>query len=164
MSCLPLTPWAYLASILLSRVVVLFIAAFVLLIGGRYAYDVSLPLSSWQLLNAAGLILIGGMTLLFMGIAMSARIAQVQTAVVLCNVVYLCLLFASDLTMPLNSYPDAIKPYLLALPTSQFAIGLRAILIQGSDLASQWRSVANLAAWAVGCLVISRVTFRWQLT
>jgi ABC-2 type transport system permease protein len=162
MSCLPLTPWVYLAAILCARLVILIIAAFVLLFGSRYAFDVQLPLSPRQLLNAGGLMLVGGLTLLSMGMAMSARIARVQTAIVVCNVVYMSLLFASDLTMPLSSYPEAVKPFLSALPTSQFVAGLRAILIQGSDLFSEWRTVLSLCVWSAVCLLFSRAMFRWH--
>ena len=162
MSCLPLTPLAYLASIVTARMIVLFVAAFVLLIGGRYAYNVSLPLSPLQLLNAAALILVGGLTLLCMGIAMSGRIARVPTAIVVCNVVYLTLLFASDLTMPLSSYPESVKPFLMALPTSQFVAALRAILIQGATVVSLWKSLLSLFAWSAVCLMVSRMTFRWH--
>jgi len=162
MACLPLTPLAYLASIVTARMLVLFAAAFVLLIVGRYAYNISLPLSPMQLLNAAALILVGGVTLLCMGIAMSGRIARVATAVVVCNVIYLTLLFASDLTMPLSSYPESVKPFLMALPTSQFVTALRAILIQGATVVSQWKALLRLCAWSVVCLLISRMTFRWH--
>jgi ABC-2 type transport system permease protein len=162
MSCLPLTPLAYLSSIVTARMIVLFVAAFVLLIGGRYAYNIPLPLSAMQLLNAAALILVGGLTLLCMGIAMSGRIARVPTAIVVCNVVYLTLLFASDLTMPLSSYPQVVKPFLTALPTSEFVEALRAILIQGSTVVSQWKSLLSLCAWSAVCLMVSRMTFRWH--
>jgi ABC-2 type transport system permease protein len=162
MSCLPLKPIVYLTSILSARIVVLFVAAFVLLLGARYVYDIDMPLSAWQLLNAAGLILIGGTTLLSIGVAMSSRIARVPTAIVLCNVVYMSLLFASDLTMPLSSYPDTVRPLLLALPTTQFAAALRAILVQGSDLIAQWKIVLSLGAWSAGCLLFSRAAFRWH--
>jgi ABC-type polysaccharide/polyol phosphate export permease len=162
MSCLPLSPIVYLTSILAARIVILFVAAFVLLLGARHVYRIDMPLSAWQLLNAAGLILVGGTMLLSIGVAMSSRIARVPTAIVLCNVVYMSLLFASDLTMPLASYPDTVRPFLLALPTTQFAAALRAILVQGSDLIAQWRIVASLAAWSLGCLAFSRAAFRWH--
>ena len=162
MSCLPLTPLAYLASIVTARLIVLFVAAFVLLIGSRFAYDIALPLSAPQLLNAAALILVGGVTLLCMGVAMSGRIARLPTAIVVCNVVYLTLLFASDLTMPLSSYPESVKPILMALPTSQFVAALRAILIQGATVVSQWKTLLSLCAWSAVCLIVSRLTFRWH--
>ena len=162
MSCFPLTPVAYLASIVTARMIVLFVAAFALLIAGRYVYNIALPLSPVQLLNAAALILVGGVTLLCMGIAMSGRISRVATAIVVCNVVYLTLLFASDLTMPLSSYPESVKPFLMALPTSQFVAALRAILIQGSTVVSQWKSLLSLFAWSAVCLMVSRMTFRWH--
>jgi ABC-2 type transport system permease protein len=162
LSCLPLSPGTYLASILAARIVILVFATFVLLLGGRFAYGIDLPLSLLQAVNAVGLILVGGITLLSMGIAMSARITRVPTAMFLCNVVYLSLLFVSDLTMPLNNYPSAVRPVLMALPTSQFIVALRAILIQGASLLSQWHTVLTLAGWSAACLLLGRATFRWH--
>jgi len=162
MSCLPLSTGLYLVAILLARLVILLLAAFVLLIGGRWAYGIPLPLTPMQYLSAGTLILAGGVTLLSMGIAMASRISRVQTALFVCNIVYLSLLFASNLTIPMSSFPTGIRRLLLGLPTSQFVIALRDILIQGSSVQHQWPTLLSLTAWALGGLLFARLTFKWH--
>lgn len=162
MSCLPLSPGMYLGAMLLARIVILLFASFALLIGGRYVYAISLPMSVPQYLCSAGLIVVGGVTLLAIGIAMASRIARVQTAMFVCNVVYLSLLFASNLTIPMSSFPAHVQRLLQILPTAQFVSALRAILVQGSSLVGQWPTLVQLLAWSLVCVVFTRLTFRWH--
>jgi ABC-2 type transport system permease protein len=162
MACLPVSPGIYLAAILLARIVVLLFAAIILLMGARSAYSIELPLTAQQWGGAVALIAMAAVTLLSMGIALSSRLARVATAIFICNVAYLSLLFVSDLTMPLATYPRALHPVLTSLPTTQFVTALRAVLIQGSSLLSQWRPMLILTAWAAVSLLIGRASFHWH--
>jgi ABC-2 type transport system permease protein len=162
MACLPVGPSIYLLAILTARIVVLLLAALILLIGARYVYAIDLPLTLQQWGSAIGLIIMAAVALLSAGIALSSRIVRVPTAIFICNVVYLALLFVSDLTMPLATYPRALHPLLTSLPTTQFVTALRSVLIQGSSLVNEWRPVLILSAWAAAGLIIGRATFRWH--
>src|SRR6185437_495557 len=163
MSCLPLSPGMYLGAMLFARVLVLLIASVVLLVGGRYVYQVPMPLTLSQYGSAAALIIFGGATLLSLGTAMASRISRVQTAMFVCNIVYLSLLFASDLTIPMTTYPPAIQRFMLALPTAQFVHALRAVLVQGSSLVSQAPTIGTLSIWCIASLLFTVLTFRWHV-
>jgi hypothetical protein len=80
MACMPISAGAFLAAMLLSRLLVLCVAAYALLLGGHYLFGIPLTLSAPRLLQSGVVILLGGLMLLSMGTAMSARMATVASA------------------------------------------------------------------------------------
>ncbi|MEZ5920157.1 MAG: ABC transporter permease [Parvularculaceae bacterium] len=162
MSCLPMSPGTYLIAMLAARTVVLFGASILLLLGARFIFGIHVDLSPERLLNASIVICLGGVTLLSLGILMSSRVTSVPNAIFLSNMVYLALLFLSNLTMPFSAFPDNVRKVLSNLPTAQFATALRGVLIQGTPLVSEWRALAVLAAWSLGFMVVGRLAFHWH--
>lgn len=162
MSCLPMSPGVYLAAMLAARIMVLFVAAFILLFGARYAFGMHINLEPMRLINSGALIILGAIMLLSLGIAMSSRVTSVPNAIFLCNMVYLALLFLSNLTMPFNAFPDQVRAVLVNLPTAQFASALRGVLVQGVSLGSEWHAMAIMLAWSLLFIAVGRAAFHWH--
>jgi ABC-2 type transport system permease protein len=162
MSCLPLWPGVYLAAMLASRMVVLCAAALLLLLGGRYLFSIPLELDASRLFGTAAVIGLGGLMLLSMGIAMSSRLSSVPSANFITNLVYISLMFLSDLTMPLNSLPADMRSTFSLLPTSQFVDALRHVLVSGESIVQHANSVLTMLGWTGLFLVVARALFHWH--
>lgn len=164
MACMPLGPTKYMAAMLMARLIMLFLSAVILLVGAKFVFGIELTLSPARLANAALVTLIGATMLLTLGIAMAARLASVATAAFLCNIVYLSLFFLGNLTMPMAGMSANLQAVVSTLPTAQFVAALRAVLIQGASLASQWRPLLGMAVWFALLLGFARATFQWHRT
>ena len=162
MSCLPLSPSAYIGAILASRVIVLVAAAAFLIACARAVFGITISMDPVRLVNAAVILMIGNLMLLSLGLALAARMSSATTAVFICNIVYLILLFFSDLTMPLSALPGNVRTILQAVPTAHFVAALRATLLQGASLYGQSGQIAIMIAWTFGALLIARTAFVWH--
>lgn len=162
MSTLPMPPSTYLAALLTARLIVIFIASYVLLFAGRFLFQLPVPLAPGRLLVCSVVLAIGGTMLIAAGLALSSRMRTTGTAVLICNFVYLVLLFASDLTMPLSSLSPDARALLSQLPVSQFAATVRAALIDGSPLTALGMPLAMMSVWALGFMALARSLFFWH--
>lgn len=162
MSMLPMRPLTYLAALLMARLFMIFIAAYTLLFGARYIFGIVVPLDAHRLFNTSIVLAIGGGMLIAAGLALSSRLRTASTAVFICNLVYLTLLFASDLTMPLGSISSGARKILSALPVSQFVVTLRAALINGVDLMALSQPILSMMTWGLFFIVVARLLFFWH--
>ncbi|WP_374562581.1 ABC transporter permease [Ideonella sp.] len=162
MACMPISAGSFLSAMLLSRLLVLCVAAFALLFGGHYLFGIPLTFNAPRLLQSAVVIVLGGSMLLAMGTAMAARMATVASATLATNLVYIALLFLSDLTMPLTAMPTAVSEVMRQLPTAQFVTALRHVLVRGEGLGQQLGLLAAMLGWTLLFATIARVTFRWH--
>lgn len=162
MACMPIPPSAFMLSMLASRMLVLCAAAFALLFGARYLFGIPLVLSAPRLLQVGVVVVLGGTMLLAMGTAMGARMATVSSATLVTNLVYIALLFLSDLTMPLTAMPAAVSAVMKHLPTAEFVTALRHVLVRGEGLPQQGALLAAMAGWTLLFGLIGRLSFRWH--
>lgn len=162
MACMPVSPTGFLVAMLLSRLLVLGSAAFLLLFGARFLFGIPLVLDGPRLAQAGAVILLGGAMLLALGTAMAARMASAASATLATNVAYIALLFLSDLTMPLTAMPPAVSAVMMQLPTAQFVAALRHVLIRGEGLGQQGGLLAAMGAWTLLFAVAARLSFRWH--
>jgi ABC-2 type transport system permease protein len=75
------------------------------------------------------------------------------------NLAYLLLLAAGGVVVPLDRYPESVRPLIELLPSGALAEGLREALT-GQGLS--WTAALVLVGWAaVGAALVGR-TFRWE--
>ncbi len=162
MSCLPVRLADYLSAMLVSRLIVLALAAVLLVIGAVQFFNIPLVLEVPRLARTALVVILGAGMLLSLGLAMASRMASVPDAVFATNLAYIVLLFLSDLTMPLNAMPAEVKSVVAYLPTSAFVTALRGVLVEGDTLAMNKVSIAVIVAWKASFLAIAWRFFRWH--
>ncbi|MGI8577804.1 MAG: ABC transporter permease [Nocardioidaceae bacterium] len=75
------------------------------------------------------------------------------------NLVYVVLLVAGAVVVPLSSYPSTMRHVVTLLPSGALAEGLREVF-SGSGL--DWARVAVLAGWALAAGLLTMRTFRWE--
>jgi ABC-2 type transport system permease protein len=104
------------------------------------------------------LVILGTAALGSLALAMAGTL-RAEATLAAANLVYLLLLAAGGVIVPLDRYPDAVQPVIELLPSGALAEGLREALT-GEGLS--WLAVLVLAGWAtVGSALTSR-TFRWE--
>jgi ABC-2 type transport system permease protein len=107
-----------------------------------------------------GLLLVAGGTAAFasLGLLMAGTL-RAEATLAAANLVYVVLLTAGAIVVPLSSYPKALHVLVSALPSGALAEGLREVC-SGDSLA--WWRVGVLAAWAVAGSALTVRTFRWE--
>jgi ABC-2 type transport system permease protein len=94
-----------------------------------------------------------------LGLLMAGTL-RAEATLAAANLVFILLLLAGGVIVPLSKFPSAVLPVLDALPVSALSDGLRAVLQHGS--AMPWGDLGILAAWAVVGLAAAARFFRWE--
>jgi ABC-type multidrug transport system permease subunit len=155
----PMRKSHFLLAILISRLVLLAPEVFVLLLFARIVFGVVIQGS---LLAMAVLILLGAMTFAGIGLLVASRARTMEAVSGLMNLVMLPMWILSGVFFSPERFPAAAQPFIQALPLTPLIDALRNVALEDASLASQWRQLAILAAWAVGSFLIALRWFRWN--
>ena len=71
---------------------------------------------------------------------------------------YLC----SGVFFSSSRFPDAMQPFIKALPLTALNDALRAVMIDGASLGSVADKLAICAAWGIGCFGLALRLFKWR--
>lgn len=115
------------------------------------------PEGSW--LSVLVLLLAGTAAFSTLGLLMAGTL-RAEATLAAANLVYLLLLVSGGIAVPLDRFPDRIRPVLEALPAGALSEGLRRVLRDGAGL--PLGAVGVLAAWAVVAGAATAATFRWE--
>jgi ABC-type polysaccharide/polyol phosphate export permease len=80
----------------------------------------------------------------------------------LMNAVSMPMFVCSGVFFSWERFPEAIHPLIRALPLTAFIDTLRAVVLEGASLASQWGRLAVLVAWGLLSFVLGLKLFRWN--
>jgi ABC-type multidrug transport system permease subunit len=59
-------------------------------------------------------------------------------------------------------FPDAMQPFVKALPLTALNDALRAVMIDGASLGHLGAPLGIVAAWGIVCFVVALKIFRWR--
>jgi ABC-2 type transport system permease protein len=93
-----------------------------------------------------------------LGLLMAGTL-RAEATLALANLVYLLLLLAGGIVVPLDRFPAGTRPALEALPSTALAEGLRTAFSGGP---TPWGPIGVLSLWAAGSLTAAALTFRWE--
>ncbi len=115
------------------------------------------PRGSW----AAAVVLLVAGTVAFSALGLTlAGVLRAEATLAAANGIYVILLLAGGVVIPLSQLPPWLATVDAALPSGALAEGLREVLQAGLPL--PWARLAVLLAWAVGGAVVGTLTFRWE--
>jgi ABC-type polysaccharide/polyol phosphate export permease len=96
-----------------------------------------------------------------LGLLIACRASKIETVSGLMNVVMLPMWILSGTFFSSERFPDAMQPFVQALPLTQLNNALRGVMLEGESLASQAMPLLILTAWGGGSFVLGLRWFRW---
>ena len=78
------------------------------------------------------------------------------------NLVMVPMWIFSGIFFSTERFPDAIQPFVQALPLTALNDALRAVMLEGASLVTVGPELALLALWGVVSFAIAVRIFRWQ--
>jgi ABC-type multidrug transport system permease subunit len=115
---------------------------------------------SWLAILA--LSMLGAAAFAGLGMLASCRAQRIETVSGLMNVIMVPMWLFSGTFFSSERFPAALQPLVQALPLTQLNDALRAVILEGATLPSQWWRLLALAAWAVVPALLSLKWFRWS--
>lgn len=155
----PMRKGDFLMGILLSRLIFLVPEILVLLLFARVAFGVIIQGS---VLVLALLILLGALAFAGIGLLVASRARTLEAVSGLMNLVMLPMWVLSGIFFTSERFPEAMQPFIKALPLTPLIEALRAVMLEGATLPQLWPQTAILTSWAVGSFVLALRWFRWN--
>jgi ABC transporter DrrB family efflux protein len=149
----------FLLSVLGARMVIMAPEMVMLLIFGTLIFGVPIRGS---LVTLTLVILVGACSFSGLGLLVACRAEKTETVSGLMNLVMLPMWLLSGIFFSSKRFPDAMQPFIQALPLTQLNDALREIMLEGQSLGSvAWR-IGIMAAWGIITFVLALKWFRWQ--
>ncbi len=149
----------YLVSFILSRLVFLLLEVVALVGFGWLLFGVAVRGSFATL---AALTILGAFAFAGLGLLVASRARTIEGVSGLMNLVMLPMWILSGTFFSYSRFPDAMIPFVKALPLTALNDSLRAVMIDGAGLLSLGAPVAIVMAWGAVSFAIALKIFRWR--
>ena len=126
---------------------------------GMIAFGVPLRGS---MLEMAVISVVGSLAFSALGLLIASRARTIEAVSGLMNVVLVPMWILSGVFFSSERFPDAVQPFIKALPLTALIDALRANMLQGASLADVAPSLAALGACLVVCFACAMKMFRWR--
>jgi len=155
----PMPRWQYLASFLLSRLVMLVIEVAAFLGFARLVFGVPFRGSILQL---ALLCTLTSLAFSALGLLTASRAKTIEAVSGLMNFVMFPMWIFSGVFFSSTRFPAVVQPLIKALPLTAAINAMRGNMLQGMSLQQLIAPVAILLAWLIIPFAISLRIFRWR--
>ena len=108
------------------------------------------------------LCLLGAMTFCGMGLLCASRVTTIEGASGLANLIMLPMWVLSGVFFSSERFPDAVQPFINALPLTALNQALRGVINEAQGLAGIAPQIGVLAAWALVSFAVALKIFRWR--
>jgi ABC-type multidrug transport system permease subunit len=142
-----------------ARLVFLVAEVGVVLAFGMLAFGVPFRGSAMAL---SVVVLAGALAFSGLGLLCASRVKTIEGVSGLINVVMVPMWVFSGVFFSWSHFPDAIHPFVQALPLTALNDGLRAVLLEGAGLPALAGPLGNMLVWAAVSFVVSLKIFRWM--
>lgn len=155
----PMPRWQYLASFLLSRLLMLVIELIVFLGFAKIAFGVPFRGSLAEL---GFLCLLTSLAFSALGLLVASRAKTMEAASGLMNLVMMPMWILSGVFFSASRFPNIVQPFVRALPLTAAIDALRGNMLQGMSLPQLAVPVLTLMAWLVIPFFVALRIFRWR--
>jgi ABC-2 type transport system permease protein len=155
----PMPRHYFLLSFVMSRLVMLVVEVVVFLAFAALVFDVPIRGS---LALVAAVSVAGALAFSTLGLLLGSRARTVEAASGLMNLTMLPMWILSGVFFSSARFPDAVQPFIQALPLTALNDALRATMLQGATMAQVAPELGVLGAWALVCFPLALKLFRWQ--
>ena len=155
----PMSRAHYLLSYLVWRLLVLVVEVGVPVAFGAWAFGVPVrgSLSALVVISVVASLSFSAQALL-----LASRARTIEAASGLVNLMSVPMWILSGVFFSAQRFPDAVQPFIAALPLTALNDALRAHMLQGASLAEVAPQLGVLAAWLVICFGLALRLFRWR--
>jgi ABC-2 type transport system permease protein len=155
----PMRKGHYLLSYMLSRLLFLIIEVAALIGFGWLVFDVGVRGS----LIALGLVtLVGAFSFAGLGLLVASRAKTIEAVSGLMNLVMLPMWILSGTFFSYARFPDAMQPFVKALPLTGLNDALRGVMIEGASLVHVAVPLGVVAGWGLVSFLVAVKIFRWR--
>ncbi|MGF1645209.1 MAG: ABC transporter permease [Thiotrichales bacterium] len=158
-SATPLTAAEFLCAQVLSRLVVIVAVSILVFVGTDLVLDFTMR-GSYVVL--ALVLLAGALSLVCIGLVISARTRSEELADGLLNLLSWPMMLLSGMWFSLDGSPAFVQHLAQLLPLTHLISAARAVMIDGAGFAQVWGELAILLGVALVALLIAARLFKWQ--
>jgi len=149
----------YLLSFILSRLVFLIVEVVALVGFGWLLFGVAVRGSFASL---GGITLLGSFAFAGLGLLVASRARTIEGVSGLMNLVMLPMWILSGTFFSYSRFPNAMIPFVKALPLTALNDALRAVMIDGAAITTLGTPIAIVVAWGAVSFVVALKIFRWR--
>lgn len=142
-----------------TRILFFIPEAFILLMAANLLFGVPIAGNLFVIIAVA---FAGCMCFCGLGLLAASRAQRIETISGLMNVVMLPMWLCSGVFFSTERFPDAMQPFIRALPLTHLIEALRAVILEGQGIVAQATPVAILSGWAVLTFLLALKIFRWN--
>ncbi len=155
----PMRKSDYLASHMLARLVFLGLEVAAVVAFGVYVFDVPLRGS---LAALAVVSVLGALTFSGLGLLVASRSRTTEGVSGLMNLVMVPMWILSGVFFAYSHFPDAMQPFIKALPLTALNDALRGVMLDGTPLVATAGLLAILTIWGIASFGAALAVFRWS--
>lgn len=154
----PMKKSSYLMSQLVARLVLNIIEAIILFTFAHYYFGFALEgsLAVLAIVYLAGMFCFTGISIL-----LASRTSNTYIGSGLINAVVMPMMVLSGVFFSYHNFPDAVIPFLQALPLTMLADSIRAVFIEGAGLGQVFLPVAVLSLIGVATFSVGLKIYKW---
>ncbi len=155
----PMRKTDFLASLMISRLLFMVPEVLTLLVFAWLVFGVTIAGSVGAVVF---LILLGSFGFAGLGLLVACRATTMETVSGLMNLVMLPMWILSGIFFSSERFPEYLQPLIQVLPLTALIDALRAVMLEGATLTSQWQKVLTLALWGGVSFALALRFFRWN--
>jgi len=155
----PMSRTYYLLSYLMWRMIVLVVEVGVPIGFGALAFGV--PVRG-RLFDLVVICILASLSFSALALLIASRARTIEAVSGLMNLAQVPMWIVSGVFFSAQRFPDAVQPFIGALPLTALIDALRAHMLQGAGLAQLVPQLGVLAAWLVVCFALALRLFRWR--
>jgi ABC transporter DrrB family efflux protein len=155
----PMRKSEYLLSYMLSRIGFLVLEVGALVGFGYWIFDVGVH---GTIAALAIITFLGAFSFSGVGLLVASRAKTIEAVSGLMNLVMLPMWILSGTFFSYARFPDAMQPYVKALPLTALNDALRGVMIDGASLVGVARPLGIVVLWGAVCFVVALRIFRWR--
>lgn len=149
----------FLIAMMASRLVYMWPQIIVLLVFSYFAFGVT-SFGGWW--SVVAVVFIGAIQFAAIGLLVAARTRTLEGASGLMNLVMLPMWTLSGIFFSYENFPEILHPLIRWLPLTPIIDSLRAIMMEGRSLYSQWPELGIMLIWCVVPFAVALWIFRWN--
>jgi ABC-type polysaccharide/polyol phosphate export permease len=155
----PMSRTYYLLSYLVWRMIILWIEVGLPIGFGALVFGVPVRGS---ILGLVVITVVGSLSFSALGLLIACRARTIEAVSGLMNLAQVPMWILSGVFFSAQRFPDAVQPFIRALPLTAVIDALRAHMLQGATLAQVAPQLGILVAWLVVCFSVALKLFRWR--